>query len=42
MTEIFYSPDDATATAAARFDEEIRPRGGVVFNVKWRRYELEA
>ena len=38
MTNIFYSTDDAIATAAARFGEETRPGGGVVFNVKWRRY----
>ena len=28
-------PDDAIATAAARFGEEMRSGGGVVFNVKW-------
>ena len=35
---MFYSPDDAIATVAARFGEETRPGGGVVFNVKRRRY----
>ena len=37
-TKIFYSPDDAIATAAAQFCEEMRSGGGVVFNVKWRNY----
>ena len=37
-TKIFYSPDDAIATAAARFGEETQAEVGVVFNVKWRRY----
>ena len=36
--KLFYSPDDAIATAAAQFGEETRAGGGVVFNVKWRRY----
>ena len=39
MTKIFYSPDDEIATAAERFGEETGPGGGVVFNVKWRRYK---
>ena len=39
-TNIFYSPDDAIATSVARFGEETRQGGGVVFNVKWRRYAL--
>ena len=38
MTEIFYLADDAIARASAQFGEETRPGGGVVFNVKWRRY----
>ena len=38
MIKIFHSPDDAIATAAARFGEETQAGGGVVFNVKWRRY----
>ena len=37
-TKIFYSPDDEIATAAAQFGEETQAGGGVVFNVKWRRY----
>ena len=40
-TKIFYSPDDAIATAATRFGEETQAGGGVVFNVKWRRYVRE-
>ena len=38
--KIFYSPDDAVATATVRFGEETRAGGGVVFNVKWRRYQM--
>ena len=38
MKKILYLPDDAKATSAARFGEETQPGGGVVFNVKWRRY----
>ena len=34
-TNIFYSPDDSIATAAAQFGEETRAGGGVLFNVKW-------
>ena len=34
----FYSPDDAIATAAAKFGEETQAGGSVVYNVKWRRY----
>ena len=37
-TKILYLPDDVIATAAARFGEETRAGGGVVFNVKLRRY----
>ena len=35
---MFYPPDDAIGTSAARFGEETQAGGGVVFNVKWRRY----
>ena len=37
IDKVFYSPDDAIATAAARVGKETRAGGGVAFNVKWRR-----
>ena len=36
---LFDLPDDAISTAAACFGEGLRSGGGVVFNVKWRRYK---
>ena len=40
-TELFDLPDDAIATAAACFVKSLRAGGGVVFNVKWRRYNKD-
>ena len=39
-TKLFYLPIDAIATAAACFGNFLRAGGGVVFNVKWRRYQF--
>ena len=36
--KIFYLSDDAISITPARFGEETRAGGGVVFNLKWRRY----
>ena len=41
-TNLFYLPDDSIATAAVCFGKGFRDGGGVVFNVKWRRYKLKA
>ena len=37
-TNLFDLPDDSIATAAACFGKYLRAGGGVLFNVKWRRY----
>ena len=37
-TKLFDLPDYVISTAAACFGEGLQVGGGVVFNVKWRRY----
>ena len=40
LTKLFDLPDDAIATAVSCFGEGLRAGGGVLFNVKWRMYNI--